>query len=115
MLERSVLESKDREQLLAIAQALGVKSVSRAKKVDLIAKILEQTGVDVDVAAGETPASADAPEARVNGHDASVADGETSAAHERRRRERFADRARSGRGDGRPAARRRAGGARPRR
>ncbi|MGD9703629.1 MAG: transcription termination factor Rho [Acidimicrobiia bacterium] len=43
-LERSVLEGKDRDQLVAIAQALGVKSVSRAKKADLIGKILEQTG-----------------------------------------------------------------------
>ena len=42
-LEQSVLESKDREQLMAIAQALGVKSVSRAKKAELIEKILEQT------------------------------------------------------------------------
>ncbi len=42
-LERSVLESKDREQLLAIAGALGVKTTSRAKKADIIAKILEQT------------------------------------------------------------------------
>jgi transcription termination factor Rho len=42
-LERSVLESKDREQLLAIAGALGVKATSRAKKADIIAKILEQT------------------------------------------------------------------------
>jgi len=45
MLERSVLENKDREQLVAIAQALGVKSTSRAKKADLIVKILESTGV----------------------------------------------------------------------
>jgi transcription termination factor Rho len=43
-LEQSVLESKDREQLIAIASALGVKSTSRAKKADLIQKILEQTG-----------------------------------------------------------------------
>ena len=43
-LEQSVLESKDREQLVAIASALGVKSTSRAKKADLIQKILEQTG-----------------------------------------------------------------------
>ena len=43
-LERSVLERKDREQLLAIAGALGVKATSRAKKADIIAKILEQTG-----------------------------------------------------------------------
>ena len=43
-LEQSVLESKDREQLMAIASALGVKSTSRAKKADLIQKILETTG-----------------------------------------------------------------------
>ena len=43
-LEQSVLESKDREQLVAIASALGVKSTSRAKKADLIQRILEQTG-----------------------------------------------------------------------
>jgi len=44
-LERSVLENKDREQLLAIAAALGVKAGSRTKKADIIDKILEQTGV----------------------------------------------------------------------
>ncbi|MEZ5218902.1 MAG: transcription termination factor Rho [Ilumatobacteraceae bacterium] len=44
MLERSVLEAKDREQLMAIATALGIKSVSRAKKADLIGKIIEQAG-----------------------------------------------------------------------
>ncbi len=44
-LERSVLESKDREQLLAIAGALGVKAGSRARKGDIIDRILETTGV----------------------------------------------------------------------
>ncbi len=43
-LERSVLESKDREQLLAIAAAIGVKATSRAKKAEIIDKILTQTG-----------------------------------------------------------------------
>jgi transcription termination factor Rho len=43
-LERSVLENKDREQLQAIAGALGVKVTSRTKKADIIAKILETTG-----------------------------------------------------------------------
>lgn len=57
-LEKSMLESKDREQLVAIATALGVKSVSRAKKSDLIDKILEQTGATPAPAA--TPASAPA-------------------------------------------------------
>jgi transcription termination factor Rho len=54
-LEKSVLESKDRDQLIAIAQALGMKSVTRAKKADLIDKILEQTG------AGPAPAPTPAP------------------------------------------------------
>jgi transcription termination factor Rho len=66
-LERSVLESKDREQLLAIAQALGVKGLSRAKKGDLIDRILEQTG---GVPNGETAVSA--------------ATGDVAAADERR-------------------------------
>jgi len=43
-LEKSVLESKDKEQLLAIAQALGIKTTSRAAKATLIDKILESTG-----------------------------------------------------------------------
>jgi transcription termination factor Rho len=55
-LERSVLESKDREQLLAIAAALGVKATSRAKKADIITKILEQTGA-VDTPAESAPPS----------------------------------------------------------
>ena len=43
-LERSVLEGKDREQLIAIASALGLKALSRAKKGDIIDRILDQTG-----------------------------------------------------------------------
>jgi transcription termination factor Rho len=43
-LERSVLEGKDREQLIAIATALGLKALSRAKKGEIIDRILEQTG-----------------------------------------------------------------------
>jgi len=42
-LEKSALENKDKDQLLAIAQALGVSSVSRASKAVLIEKILEKT------------------------------------------------------------------------
>jgi transcription termination factor Rho len=45
-LERSVLEAKEREELYAIADALGTKPGSRAKKADLIAQILKATGVD---------------------------------------------------------------------
>ncbi|MFM7746045.1 MAG: Rho termination factor N-terminal domain-containing protein, partial [Actinomycetota bacterium] len=63
-LEKSVLEGKDREQLMAIAQALGVKSVSRAKKAELIDKILEQTSTPEPVAkpaAKSAPAATPAP------------------------------------------------------
>ena len=45
-LERSVLEAKEREELYAIADALGTKPGSRAKKSDLIAQILRATGVE---------------------------------------------------------------------
>src|SRR5580704_8709001 len=50
-LERSVLEAKEREELYAIADALGTKPGSRAKKSDLIAQILRATGVETDDAA----------------------------------------------------------------
>jgi transcription termination factor Rho len=47
-LERSVLESKERDELHAIAQALSVKTTSRTKKADMIDGILRATGVVVD-------------------------------------------------------------------
>jgi transcription termination factor Rho len=47
-LERSVLEAKEREELYAIAEALGTNPGSRARKSDLIAQILRATGVVVD-------------------------------------------------------------------
>ncbi len=50
-LEQSMLESKDKEQLLAIAQALGIKTTSRAAKATLIDRILETTGGGAPVAA----------------------------------------------------------------
>ena len=43
-LEQSVLESKDKEQLLAIAKALGLKTTARLKKSDIITQILETAG-----------------------------------------------------------------------
>ena len=54
-LEKSALENKDKDQLLAIAQALGVSSVSRASKAVLIEKILEKTA-----APAPTPAKSSA-------------------------------------------------------
>ena len=56
-----MLESKDKDQLLAIAQALGIKTTARAAKATLIAKILESTGVGP--AAAEAPAEVAAPRA----------------------------------------------------
>ena len=58
-LERSVLESKERDELHAIAQALSVKTNTRTKKADIIDGILKATGVAVD----ESPAAAPAPRA----------------------------------------------------
>jgi transcription termination factor Rho len=52
-LERSVLEAKEREELYAIADALGTKPGTRARKADLVAQILRATGVEV---AEEPPA-----------------------------------------------------------
>ena len=43
-LEKSVLESKDKDQLVAIATALGIKAGPRAKKEDIIVKILDTVG-----------------------------------------------------------------------
>ena len=42
-LGRAQLEEKDRDSLISIAKALGLKGVSAANKADLIAKILEET------------------------------------------------------------------------
>ncbi len=58
-LERSVLEAKEREELYAIAEALGTKPGSRARKPDLIVQILRATGVVVDEA--EPDATLDKP------------------------------------------------------
>ena len=54
-LEQSMLESKDKDQLLAIAQALGIKTNARAAKATLISKILEMTGA---TPASPSPAAA---------------------------------------------------------
>jgi hypothetical protein len=41
--ERGALDGKDREQLQAIAGALGLKAVSRLKKAELVEAILGST------------------------------------------------------------------------
>jgi hypothetical protein len=52
-LEQSMLESKDKDTLLEMAKALGVKVTARQKKSEIIDKILDTTG----------PSSAPAPSA----------------------------------------------------
>ncbi|MEI8238299.1 MAG: transcription termination factor Rho, partial [Actinomycetota bacterium] len=75
-LEQSMLESKDKDQLLAIAQALGIKTTARASKATLIGKILESTGVSNDAPVPATgarvtaAAAAAEPSAPVSGTDA---------------------------------------------
>ena len=60
VLERSVLERKERDELQTIAKALGAKATSRAKKADLVELILTTAGVSAPVPAA-TPEPA-APE-----------------------------------------------------
>jgi transcription termination factor Rho len=45
-LERSVLERKERDELAAIAEAMGVKPSSRASKAALIDQILKEAGIE---------------------------------------------------------------------
>ena len=75
-LEPSVLESKDKDQLLAIAKALGLKASARTKKSDIIDSILKTTGTAPAVSAG---APAPLPEpmavATVNGDSVSNSNG----------------------------------------
>ena len=54
-LEQSALEAKDRDQLLAIAKALGVKSAGRAKKEEIIGMILEQTAPSTPAPSAPVP------------------------------------------------------------
>jgi transcription termination factor Rho len=55
-LEQSMLESKDKDTLLEMAKALGVKVTARQKKSDIIDKILDTTGLSSSPSpADETP------------------------------------------------------------
>jgi transcription termination factor Rho len=56
-LERSVLESKERDELFAIAVALGTTPVARTKKADLVSQILRATGVESEAEAAASPAT----------------------------------------------------------
>jgi transcription termination factor Rho len=56
-LEQSMLESKDKDTLLEMAKALGVKATARQKKSDIIGMILETTGSVSTPAQSAEPAS----------------------------------------------------------
>ncbi|MBV9660312.1 MAG: transcription termination factor Rho [Acidimicrobiales bacterium] len=64
-LERSVLEAKERDELVAIADALGARPAARAKKADLITQILRATGIETDGESDSAPAGA--PRSRAAG------------------------------------------------
>src|SRR5437588_5788543 len=65
-LERSVLERKERDELAAIAEAMGVKANSRTSKANLIEGILREAGVQT---ADEKPKRGRAAKADSNGGD----------------------------------------------
>ena len=71
-LEQSMLDGKDKEQLMAIAQALGIKATARLSKASLIARILESTGVAPSP--GGEASGATASGGGASGDDASAAD-----------------------------------------
>src|SRR5207253_8865803 len=81
-LERSVLERKERDELAAIAEAMGVKANSRTSKANLIEGILREAGVET---ADEKPKRAKTAKAEANGEERSedVAATDETAANEK--------------------------------
>jgi len=72
-LERSVLERKDRDELAAIAGAMGVKTSARASKATLIDHILREAGVEGGTERGSGQQGADETTRRSNGRAAATA------------------------------------------
>ena len=80
-LERSVLEAKDRDELFAIANALGATPGARAKKADLVSSILQATGVESESGgAEEKPRRTRARKATAVTHDPATTNGAEDAA-----------------------------------
>src|SRR3954449_2991804 len=72
-LERSMLDGKDREELHAIAGAMGVKGVTRLRKADLVDAILNAAAGNGTAVATKPKAAAKSATARTtagNGSDA---------------------------------------------
>jgi transcription termination factor Rho len=59
-LERSVLERKERDELAAIAEAMGVKAGARTSKANLIGQILREAGIESGEEKPKRPAKAKA-------------------------------------------------------
>ncbi len=78
-LERSMLEAKDRDELMSIAKALGGKPAARAKKATVIDLILELAGVTT-VAAEPADAPEVAPAVEVVSEPEPESSGEDAAA-----------------------------------
>ena len=57
-LERSILESKERDELQAIAAAMSLKPAARTKKSDIIDLILDATGIAANGGSGDAAPSA---------------------------------------------------------
>ena len=71
-LEQSVLETKDKDQLLAISKALGVKVTARSKKADIISAILATTGGSSAGDAADQTESSGAEKTSTSGGDRSA-------------------------------------------
>ncbi len=79
-LERAALERKDRDELQTIAEAMGGKPGSRARKGEIIDLILELAGVTEPASAGEPAPAGDAAEEESEASPAVVADTASGAA-----------------------------------
>jgi transcription termination factor Rho len=79
-LERSVLERKERDELAAIAEAMGVKAGARTSKANLIGQILREAGIETgDEEKPKRSPKAKSENGATNGEVAGVTDaGETS-------------------------------------
>ena len=78
-LERSVLERKERDELHAIAEAMGLKPGSRTRKGDLIDGILRVTGVTSESSNGIAEASPAEPAAKATRTTEAAVESEESA------------------------------------
>jgi transcription termination factor Rho len=75
-LERSVLDAKERDELRAIAEAMGVKAGPRAAKATIVTQILRAAGVEVEENGGTTRTRTSRSKATGNGDTTTADQGE---------------------------------------